>query len=163
MAKARTIDVYANPYCGVDADGVPQGVVQMPDSRNWIGAFVDHVACERSGKTRFYFTGKKYPVPFTAEIAKAVRDGGLIVADKESALICSIAEKDFEEPLARLAKEKAIAQARLDAEGRGAKVADPPSAETKREEGEKPPTEVVLSGPKNDPRYVLKRDKREET
>lgn len=158
--KLRTIDVYANPYAAVDADGVPQAVVQMPGTRNYIGAFIDHVATRTVGKQRFYFTGEKTTVPFTAEIAKAVLEGSLIVADKEHSRMCGLA--GFEEAPARLEKEKASAlaerQARL---GKEADLKDPPNKATEADPNAPAPNaDLVLSGPKNMPSVVLKRGAR---
>lgn len=128
----RTIDVLANPYSGVNHEGLPQGVVQMPNTRgNFIGAHFDQIASEQTGKNRFYYAQpnaakdekgacglRKVTVPFTAEIARAVLEGGLIVATKEDARMCGLAEKDFVEPEKQLAAELARATAERDAEGR---------------------------------------------
>lgn len=168
----RTIEVYANPYCALDADGVPQGVVQMPGTRNYVGAHIDIVASERSGKTRFYFAPpntaknergahglRQITVPFTAEIARAINDGALIVADKNGARMVGIKEADFEEPDARLKKEREIAlEQRRAFYSKEAKVGNAPTTPTERAVDEKPPAEVVLSGTRANPHVVLKRE-----
>ncbi len=119
--KMRTIDVYPNPFAGVADDGVPQGVVTMPGTRNYIGAHFDQVACEDMGKSRFYYAApqsgesgvmglRKVTVPFTPEIARAVLEGGLIIADAEHARMCGLtdyvdAAKQLEAEAARALEE----------------------------------------------------------
>lgn len=97
----RTIDVYPNPFAAIAHDGTPQAVVAMPGTRNYVGAHLDLVACQQTGKSRFYYaapqpgeTGiqglRKVTIPFTAETARAVLEGGLIVADPEHARMCGL-------------------------------------------------------------------------
>ncbi len=122
----RKVDVYANPYSALDADGVPQGVVEMPGTRNAIGAFIDHVATAKTGKVRYYFTGEKVTVPWSAEIARAINEGGIIVATEEHARMAGIA--NYVEPLKQLENEKAKALALRKAQlGESAQVAAVPT------------------------------------
>lgn len=144
----RTIDVFANPYAGIDPDGVPQGVMQMPGTHNFIGAARDLVACAKTGKTRFFFTPpnaakgeagahglRKMTVPFTPEIARAVLEGGLIVADKEHARMAGLSADDFVEPESQLEVERVRAQAEFVAQyGADAKLAEIPTSATEADE-----------------------------
>jgi len=92
----QTINVVANPYFFITADGVPQGVVSKPGMTDaWIGAVLDDAACFKADKFRFWFTGAVVTVLFTAAIARAVQEGDLFVADTESALLCGISDEDF--------------------------------------------------------------------
>lgn len=140
----RTIDVFANPYSGIDNDGRPQGVTQMPGSHNYIGAFVDLEACKATGKTRIYFAPpneakgekgvhglRKFSVPFTAEIARAVLEGGLIVAEKEHARMAGLSADDFVEPEKQLEAERERAlKARRAELGDDATILDVPTEPT---------------------------------
>ena len=154
--KVRTIDVYANPYAALDADGVPQGVVQMPGTRNYVGAFLDIVASEKTGKNRFYFTGEKVTVPFTPEVARAVLEGGLIVADAEHARMVGLSPDDFIDAKVQLHKEQERALSELKAmRGDAAKVEAVPSKATERDDST-PGANNVLAGPKNNPSVVLR-------
>lgn len=161
MAKPiRTIDVYPNPFAGIAEDGMPQGVCQMPGTRNYIGAHLDQVACEQTGKSRFYYaapqegeTGvmglRKVTVPFTAEIARAVLEGGLIVADAEHARMCGLA--GFIDAATQLKAERARAESEQKAHyGDGAEILDFPTIATPR------PDAVIASTPtaKPDPRSL---------
>lgn len=145
MARpTRTIDVYPNPYSGIDPDGLPQGVMQTPGTHNFIGAARDLVASAETGKTRFYFTApnaakkeegalglRRVTVPFTPEIARAVLEGGLIVADKEHARMAGLAEDDFVDAETQLQNERDRAQAERVAQyGEDAKILDIPMAPT---------------------------------
>lgn len=160
MAKpkpVRTIDVFANPYAGIDHEGVPQGVTQMPGTRNYVGAQIDIVACEHSGKTRFYFVPpedgevgahglRKVTVPFTAEIARAVLEGGLIVASTEHGKMCGLSEDDFSEAEAQLEAEAKRALAELRAQrGDDATLEPVPMKATPRDDepvAKAPPADV---------------------
>ena len=149
----RTIDVYANPYSGLDPDGVPQGVTQMPGSHNFIGAARDLVACEQTGKTRFYFTPpneakgdkgvhglRRMTVPFTGEVARAVLEGGLIVADEEHARMVGLSADDFVEAGAQLEAERVRALAERKAQyGADASIGEIPTKLTERPD----PTKVA--------------------
>lgn len=138
----RTIDVFANPYSGIAPDGVPQGVVTMPGTRNYVGAHFDRIPCNDTGKSRFYFAGpqegetgvqglRKVTVPFTAEIARAVLEGGLIVADKEHARMCGLSEDDYVDADTQLKAERAKALLHWQAHyGADAKIGDVPVDET---------------------------------
>ncbi len=115
----RTIDVYPNPFIALDADGVPQGTVCVPGSpTSHIGALLDLVATQKSGKERFYFPlGKKegkYTVPLSGEIAHAVRAGELLAADEKSAAACGITAKEFlpYDKVLAAEKEKALSYLR---------------------------------------------------
>lgn len=137
----RTIDVYANPYAGIDHDGVPQGVMQMPGSHAFIGAVRDLIASAETGKTRIVFTPpntakgdkgvhglRKFTVPFTAEIARAVLEGGLIVADKEHARMVGLSSDDYVEPEKQLEAERERALKERQAQlGPDATIADVPT------------------------------------
>ena len=99
----KLIEVYANPYIALDADGVPQGVVDMPGSRgHQIGAFLDLALSEKTGKTRYYFPKRSVKVPMSTAISNAVREGALIAADEESARLCGVRDeyKTFGQALA---------------------------------------------------------------
>lgn len=140
----RTIDVYPNPYAGIDHDGVPQGVEYMPGSRNYVGAARDLVACEQTGKTRIYYatpnaakgeTGahglRKVTVPFTPEIARAVLEGALIVATEEHARMAGLS--GFVAPEAQLEAERQRALAERRAQyGDDAELAAVPLTPTER-------------------------------
>jgi hypothetical protein len=162
MAPIRTIVVVPNPYSGIAPDGVPQGVVTMPGTRNYIGAHFDLVACAGTGKSRFYYaapqegeTGvqglRKVTVPFTPEIARAVLEGGLLVADKEHARMCGLSEDDYVDADAQLTAEREKALAHWQAHyGPDAKLGDVPVEATK-------PADTVTPGapaPPVDPRTV---------
>lgn len=110
-AKIRTIDVFANPFHALDSEGTPQAVVQMPGTRNYIGAHLDHVKSKSEDRALFFFTGKKITVPFTGEIVTAVLEGSLIVADEKGARMCGL--RSFVEPAKQLEIEKEAALARL--------------------------------------------------
>lgn len=181
MAKPiRTIEVFPNPYAGLCPDGIPQGVVQMPGTRNYVGAHLDLVACEQTGKTRFYFaapqdgeTGvqglRKVTVPFTAEIARAVLEGGLIVAHPDHARMCGLSSDDFAEADAQLTAERARAIAERQAQyGSDATVGEVPTSATPRPEAgavKAAPADPrnypvmkgkPLAGPANNPSVVLR-------
>lgn len=92
----QTINVVANPYFFITADGVPQGVVPKPGMTDaWIGAALDDVACFAAEKFRFWFSDGVEKVVFTTEVARAVLDGNLFVADTDSAALCGISEEEF--------------------------------------------------------------------
>jgi len=180
MAKPiRTIEVFANPYAGIDPDGIPQGVCQMPGTtRNYVGAQLDLVASELTGKSRFYFappqegeTGvqglRKVTVPFTPEIARAVLEGGLIVAHPEHARMCGLAEDDYAAADKQLTAERARALAERKAQiGEDATIGEVPTKETPRPAAgpavaPDPRNYPVLkgtplAGPANNPSLVLR-------
>lgn len=93
----QTINVVANPYFFITADGVPQGVVSKPGMRDtWIGADVDHAASIAAGRLRFWYVDGVVSLPLTAELARAVQDGCLFAADTESAAMCGISDVEFQ-------------------------------------------------------------------
>lgn len=120
----KTIKVIPNPYCAVDADGVPQGVVGLPGVRGaWIGAAIDVVASRETGKSRFYFpagnakrseetiakmrvvTLNVADANVRATIANAILDGSLIVVSKDEAAKVGIV-KEFLAPADALEVER---------------------------------------------------------
>lgn len=146
----KTIEVVPNPYIAIDADGVPQGVVGAGAPGAFIGAQLDLVETRRTGKNRFYFPkakdgSLKRTVPFTADIAHAIRVGDLLAADKKTALICGISEKEFKDPEKQLEAERQKAQAYLESlYGKGAAEVKPiPREATQVKEGETLPTETA--------------------
>lgn len=138
----RTIDVFPNPWAAIAPDGMPQAVVSMPGTRNYVGAHFDQVACEQTGKSRFYYaapqdgeTGvmglRKVTIPFTAETARAVLDGGIIVADAEHARMCGLS--GYIDAATQLAAEQVRALAEWQAHyGADAKLLPFPTAATPR-------------------------------
>lgn len=111
------IEVMANPYIALAADGVPQGTVATPGYPNsHIGARLDPVATRKTGKERFYFPlgrdGKALvKVGFTSEIAQAIRSGELIAVDEKTARICGVSK--FLPPDQALKREEEKAAAYL--------------------------------------------------
>lgn len=130
--------VVANPFCAVDANGVPQGVAQVPGAPGvYIGARLDQVACERMGKKRFYFPRAKDGGPrvveievsnamVRADVARLVNDGALVAVDEETARCFGITS-DFLPLEAVLKAEEAKALALYQGlKGKDAKLAPVP-------------------------------------
>lgn len=104
MKVARVV---ANPYAAIDANGVPQGVVGVPGTRGiYIGARIDTVASEKTGKQRFYFPPAKDGGPRVVEIpvssayarayvASAILEGGLLAVDEATAFAVGITPKSY--------------------------------------------------------------------
>lgn len=128
-AKKRTIDVYANPFHALDAEGTPQAVVSMPGTRNHIGAQRDLKRSAEEGRAIFAFTGDKVTVPFDNDIVRAVLEGSLIVATESSARMCGLS--GFADPKKQLEAEKALATERWRAilADPSASIKDPPAIE----------------------------------
>jgi hypothetical protein len=180
--KTRLIEVFANPYSGIAEDGVPQGVVTMPGTRNYIGAHLDQVACEQTGKSRFYYAPpeegeigahglRKVTVPFTPEIARAVLEGGLIVDDEEHARMCGLT--GYVDAGTQLEAEMERAASEWEAHyGVEAKIGPIPLAATKRPDPLAGPADAKaalvdlrtlpvlkgtpLAGPANNPSLVIR-------
>lgn len=155
----KTIQVIANPYSAIDADGVPQGVVGLPGARlAWVGATLDPVATKTSGKTRFYFPGAtKNPkraheekeisglrvvtldvenTTVRAAVANAVLEGSLIAVDKAEAAQLGIVKEFLDAAKALDAeKEKALDAFRA-LRGKDAELEPIPHEATKAEEPE---------------------------
>lgn len=124
----RQITVYANPYCAIDGDGQPHGVVQMVNvegwglAGRWVGAQPDHEASAKEGRHLFTFlkdeAGKPIAVkvPFEAHSAgyygKKVTEGELIAADWPSAQACGLSKDEFKAGLEQLEIERALAAAK---------------------------------------------------
>lgn len=155
----KVAKVIANPYCALDADGVPQGVVGMPGAAGiYIGAMPDAVASEKSGKKRFYFPRNRdgsrrvvtVPVEHAAvraDIARAVNDGSLLAADAETARCFGISE--FVEPEKILAIERANALESFRVlRGKDAAFRDVPEAPTPYDFDDEPkaPVEPAKAG-----------------
>lgn len=99
--------VVANPYAAVDADGVPQGVVGVPGTRGiYVGARIDSVASQKTGKQRFYFPPAKDGGLRIVElnvssayarsyVASCILEGGLIAVDEATATAVGISPKNF--------------------------------------------------------------------
>jgi hypothetical protein len=137
------IEVWANPYIALDKDGVPQGTVATPGYPNsHVGATLDQVASQRTGKERFYFAlgrdgSPTVRVGFTAEIAAAVRAGELIAVDEKVAQMCGIRKKSFLSPEAALDRERERALAyRQSLLGKDAELKPIPREATPAAEGE---------------------------
>ncbi len=138
------IEVIPNPYIALDKDGVPQGVVGAGMPGLFIGAQLDLVATQDSGKNRFYFPldrdgGAKKKVHLNADIVTAILAGELIVCGKDAARACGLTDKEYLEPDKALEAEKAKALAYWRSLcGPDAKVGEIPREETKRRDGETP-------------------------
>jgi hypothetical protein len=143
----KELKVVANPYCAVDATGVPQGVAGLPGSLDaYIGARLDAVASRLTGKRRFYFPANKdgglkvvtIQVDSTdtlATVVRAIQCGAVIAADEASAALASV--KDFMPPEKALVRERERAQAAYRAyHGKGAKLDDPPTEPTEEPKDE---------------------------
>ena len=103
----KTARVVANPYAAIDANGVPQGVVGVPGTRGiYVGARIDTVASEKTGKQRFYFPPAKDGGPRIVEInvtsayarsyvASCILEGGLIAVDEATATAVGISPKTY--------------------------------------------------------------------
>jgi hypothetical protein len=110
--------VVANPYAALAIEpssdgeskvGIPQGVTALPASRGiWMGARLDPMKSERTGKNHFYFQPDKQSpeLPRIVEIdvsdanvrghiANAILDGSLIAADAKTASLVGIVGKEF--------------------------------------------------------------------
>lgn len=146
----KTIEVYANPYCALDKDGIPQGVMPMPGApTSYIGAQLDLALTLKTGKQRFYFpigrNGGKFKAPLTAEISTAVRDGALIAADKQSAHYCGV-RASYLEPEKALEAEKAKALADRRAQlGPDATVGEVPREPTKFDDEKSAPAPATAA------------------
>lgn len=161
----KTIEVIPNPYLGglgLDKDGVPQGVFPHPDGfpGHFVGAGVDAIATRKTGKNRYYYPlgskrdekGKRIgdgtgtvKVPFTAEVAQAVREGTLFAATIEGYLLCALGR-----PEGFLPAEKLLAKAKEEAEAywlslhlEKKPVADIPRTMTEDDPADPAPPETV--------------------
>lgn len=105
----RKLSVVANPYCALDADGKPCGVVTREDNTDLcIGAQLDVEATAKArGKRQYTFSSEAVEVPMTAYYLRRLHDRELLPADAETARIAGI--KEFELP------SQAIARFRKDA------------------------------------------------
>ena len=145
----RIIEVIPNPYIALDKDGIPQGVVGAGMPGVFIGAQLDLVLSQKTGKNRFYFPPNRdgsfvRKVHLTGDIATAVLEGSLIAANAKDALACGILEKDFLEPEKALAVEKEKALAYYQSmHGKGAKIQDIPREMTKLQEGDDLPVQTA--------------------
>lgn len=156
--------VVANPYAALDVRvtddddkvGIPQGAVALPASRGiYLGARLDPVASQRTGKNKFYFPldkdGKRRVLEIQvddanvrAHISRAILDGSLIAADARTAKLVGLSDKEFLSVDAALAAEKARALDSLQAlYGKSSTLADvpvDPEAEPSDEEAKPAPT-----------------------
>lgn len=145
----KVIEVIPNPYIALDKDGIPQGVVGAGVPGIFVGAQIDLIASQQTGKTRVYFPPNKdgtftRKVIATGAIVQAVLSGELIVTNKADALACGISEKDFLEPEKALAKEKDNALAYYQSvKGKGAKLGDIPRKMTELQEGDELPVQTA--------------------
>lgn len=145
----KVIEVIPNPYIALDKDGIPQGAVGAGVPGLFIGAQIDLLASQQTGKTRFYFPPNKdgsltRKVIFSSAILQAVHAGELIVTNKPDALACGLSEKDFLEPEKALAKEKEKALAYYQSvKGKDAKLADVPREPTQIKEGDELPVQTA--------------------
>lgn len=115
----KELKVVANPYCAVDADGVPQGVAGLPGTNDaYIGARLDDVPSRKTGKRRFYFPAAKdgsvkvVTVQVTttdvlATMVRAIQAGSVIAADEATAKLASV--KEFLPVESALARQEARA------------------------------------------------------
>ena len=124
----KTIKVMANPYCAIDAQGVPQGVCGVPGARGvWIGAMLDQGATALTGKSRFYFPRNRDGGHRVVEldvtnsivrgaIASALREGSILPADADAAAVAGL---DFTSasPDELLLAAGVVAEARLTTQG----------------------------------------------
>lgn len=133
----RIIEVAPNPYIALDQDGVPQGVVSAGMPNVYIGAQVDLVATQKTGKHRFFYPlgrdGKGIvKVHMTGDVVTAIHAGELIVVKQADASACGLTAKEFLEVDKALEAERAKALAYYQsARGIDAKVADIPREETR--------------------------------
>lgn len=151
----QIIEVIPNPYIALDKDGVPQGVVPAGAPGLYIGAAVDLVACQKTGKQRFYYPldrdGKATKrVHVTSDIVTSVQCGELIVVDAAGAKACGITTKEFLPADKALEAEKAKALAywqALHGDEKGpntsAKIGDIPREPTKLATGENLPPQTT--------------------
>ncbi len=107
----KIIEVIPNPYIALDKDGVPQGVVGAGAPGLYVGAELDLVATQKTGKMRFFYPldkagSFKKKVHLTADIGVSIRAGELIVCDRAVAATCGITAKEFLEPEEALAAER---------------------------------------------------------
>lgn len=145
----KIIEVIANPYIALDKDGVPQGVVSAGMPNAYIGAQLDLVGTQKTGKTRFFYPlgrdGKGVAkVAMTSDVATAIHAGELIVVRKADALACGLTDKEFLEPGEALAaeKDKALAYYRS-ARGPEASVAEIPREPTTLVDSEATPVQTA--------------------
>lgn len=139
----RIIEVIPNPFAGLDKDGVPQAVVGAGMPGLFIGAHLDAVATQATGKNRFYFPPNRdgsltRKVHLTGDMMTAIHAGDLLVANKADAAAVGLVE--FLEPAKALEAERVKALARWQAQrGPDAKLGDIPREPTKAPDGEDAP------------------------
>lgn len=154
MPTKRTIEVIPNPFIALDQDGIPQGVV----GRVPVGAQIDLLASQKTGKNRYYFplgkTDGVHVVPYNGDNVTSVLAGELLVTNIEDALLCGISEDSFLDAEEALAAERKKAEAYYrSVKGDDAKVADIPREPMKLEEDETAP--IVTSAKQLSP-YLTK-------
>ena len=124
----RQITVYANPYCALDGDGQPHGVVQMINAEGygladrWVGAVREHEASVAADRHLFTFLKDEKGLPVAVKVpfvahsagyyAKKVTEGELIASDWPSAQACGLSKDEFKAGLAQLEVERGIAAAK---------------------------------------------------
>lgn len=139
--------VIANPYCALDAQGIPQGVVPLPGAAGiWIGARLDLVASNRTGKNRFYFPPAKDGGPRIVDvpvedasaracIARAIKDGALLAADPLTAQLVGIPERKYKAIPAALEQQRLRALDTFQAlRGKDAELGEVPEEATASDE-----------------------------
>lgn len=106
----RTLSVHPNPYCALDADGDPCGVVPRADLRSiLIGARLD---LERSSDERqkyLFDVETLVELPDDPAHRNALRSGDLLPADERTARLCGLTFLPLAQQL-ELAKKGAAAR-----------------------------------------------------